>query len=643
MVATILMVICVSIGLIEVSVGFIKDDKIRKILGAVVVICGLLIRGISTWVGYENSEPQIYTTNGNEIEDNYICIKAGWAEKIYYTLEPYADPAVDGIEYTEPILITGSVVVSAKAQLLGTKWSKLAVRYIVVKDGEVIVEDKDSDIKSLSVSLSDYNREYKEGDVLNCSDFVVKATWNNGEVTQIDNFEITPNVISAGENIVVISYGKNKCEIEIQGLESKATDSETGTLNQDEVTTEVSKVVDAIPDVSGMHEFSGHFDNEKQVNKYKFVPEVSGTYRFDFEAGDVNTGYSFYVIKADGEEKKRGYYSDSGKTVELDSGQEYYLNVEQLSGLPNYTIKIGIPQGIMDVTGNSIEHALTYEDQKDEYMYTAPITGKYRLNFFSDDTTSSYKVEIRKPNKERVAYAYYSDSGKTVDLDAGESYKIVVEQTNGFAGYKIEICVPNEEKQVTDNIINGSLWYEDQLDNYTYIAPVTGKYRFDFGSNNVNNSYSFQLRDTTDNRRLVYGSFSDKGKNAELEAGKKYLIQIQQHLGTEEYTINIGVPQPTKWVDGNSISGKITYIDQVDVYQYIAPISGKYTFEFDTSDVQCNYNVKVCSEKNETLMSTDASYKDKPVQLEAGQTYTIYVIQRSGYVEYTINIGEPEN
>ena len=63
MVATILMVICVAIGLIEVSVGFIKDDKIRKILGAVVVICGLLIRGISTWVGYENSEPQIYTTN----------------------------------------------------------------------------------------------------------------------------------------------------------------------------------------------------------------------------------------------------------------------------------------------------------------------------------------------------------------------------------------------------------------------------------------------------------------------------------------------------------------------------------------------------------------------------------------------------
>ena len=145
---------------------------------------------------YENSQPQIYTSNGNAIENNYISIKAALGEKVYYTLEPYADPAVDGIEYTEPIPITGSVVVSAKSRLLGTKWSDLAVRYILVKDGEVIVEDKNFNIKSLSASQSDKNREYREGDVLYSSDFVVKATWDDGEVTQIDNFEIIPRKVS---------------------------------------------------------------------------------------------------------------------------------------------------------------------------------------------------------------------------------------------------------------------------------------------------------------------------------------------------------------------------------------------------------------------------------------------------------------
>lgn len=73
------------------------------------------------------TQPQTYTTNGNAVENNYICIKAEWEEWAYYTLEPYADPAVDGIKYTEPIPITGSVVMSAKSQFLGIKWSDLTV------------------------------------------------------------------------------------------------------------------------------------------------------------------------------------------------------------------------------------------------------------------------------------------------------------------------------------------------------------------------------------------------------------------------------------------------------------------------------------------------------------------------------------
>ena len=125
-----------------------------------------------------------------------------------------------------------------------------------------------------------------------------------------------------------------------------------------------------------------------------------------------------------------------------------------------------------------------------------------------------------------------------------------------------------------------------------------GKYRFDFSSNNVNNNYNFKLYDSEDNNILVNENFYSKGKNVNLEAGRKYVIQIQQLSGTEEYTINIGVPQPTKWVEGNSISGKITYNGQEDTYQYMAPISGKYMFEFDTSDVQCKYQVEVYSEKN---------------------------------------------
>ena len=131
--------IVMVIGIINVVVGWCKKNKKTKRIGAITVIGGVVAGFIFTFIAYENSQPQIYTTNGDAVENNYICIKAGWKEEVYYTLEQYADPAVDGIKYTEPIPITGSVAVSAKSRLLGMKWSGLAVRYILVKDGKIII------------------------------------------------------------------------------------------------------------------------------------------------------------------------------------------------------------------------------------------------------------------------------------------------------------------------------------------------------------------------------------------------------------------------------------------------------------------------------------------------------------------------
>lgn len=646
-------VIIMLVGMIDILVN--KDKSKHKVArGKAIAIVGVALDFFLLIITYNVGIPQIYTMNGDTAENNFICIKGVWGAKVYYSLEPYADPAVDGIEYTEPIPIAGSVVVSAKSKILGSKWSELAVREIVVKNGKVIVVDKNSDIKALNADLSDKNRQYSAGDVLTGADFVVKATLDNGQVTPIYNFEITPDTISAGDNIIVISYGEAKCEIKIYGLEGNTTGSEGENSRLDgaasgnyetetggnDITTEVSKIIDDIPDVSDMSEFSGSFESKKQENIYRFVPKVSGTYRFDFKSDNVNANYQFYVSKPDGEKIASGsYYSDSGKTAELESGQVYYLNVKQYSDMPKYTISIGTPQAVMDVAGNRIEHSLTYMDQKDRYMYTAQITGKYRLNFSIDDSTCTYRVKIYGMNKELIASENTNNDGKTVDLTAGITYQIVVEQMKGFTGYNIEICVPNEETQVVSNAINGSIWYKDQIDKYIYIAPETGKYRFDFGTNNVNNNYKFGLYDTADNSLLVSGRcLDDDGKNAYLEAGKKYLIQIQQSSGSEDYTINIGVPQPVKQVEGNSISGKITYTGQEDVYQYTAPVDGEYTFVFDISDVQCYYYVKVYSEKNELLMSADSSYKNKSVQLVPGQTYTINVIQSKGNFEYTINI-----
>ena len=140
MVAIIIEVIITIASIITTVVKSYKKKENAKKTGIIMFVFLSFANLILFFVTYEISKPQIYTTNGNATENNYICIKAGWKEKVYYTLESYADPAIDGIEYTNPIPITGSVAVSAKSRLF-TKWSDLAERYIVLKNGTLIISN----------------------------------------------------------------------------------------------------------------------------------------------------------------------------------------------------------------------------------------------------------------------------------------------------------------------------------------------------------------------------------------------------------------------------------------------------------------------------------------------------------------------
>lgn len=143
MVGIIVALIIMVLGIIAIVLGACKKSEKIKAAGIIIAVVGLIAEFVFVFVTYKNSQPQIYTTNGNAVENNYICIKAEWCETVYYTLEQYADPAVDGIKYTEPIPITGSVVVSAKSQFLFMKWSDLTVRKIVVKDGTLSISNPD--------------------------------------------------------------------------------------------------------------------------------------------------------------------------------------------------------------------------------------------------------------------------------------------------------------------------------------------------------------------------------------------------------------------------------------------------------------------------------------------------------------------
>lgn len=273
-------------------------------------------------------------------------------------------------------------------------------------------------------------------------------------------------------------------------------------------------------------------------------------------------------------------------------------------------------------------------------MYTAPITGQYRFDFNGNDVNSNYRFYIYADNNETKASNYYQDKGKTVELKEGETYAIIVKQFSGYLDYTINIGVPNAIVNIESNSFSGNLAYTGQLDRYTYTAPTTGKYRFDFVSDNVQNDYRFYAY-AADNTLLASEYYTRGGKTIDLIAGETYRIEIKQSSGIEKYTINIGIPNIISNIEGNSITGNLTYKDQEDRYTYTAPTTGNYTFNFETNDASTDYRFYIFSSNNAQIVSKYYSNKKASVQLEAGQVYTIKIRYSSGFPLYQIGIDVP--
>lgn len=94
-------------------------------------------------------------------------------------------------------------------------------------------------------------------------------------------------------------------------------------------------------------------------------------------------------------------------------------------------------------------------------------------------------------------------------------------------------------------------------------------------------------------------------------------------------------------VNGNSISGNLTFDNEKHEYKYNASNPGKYRFDFDINDVNCRYKITIYSSKNEKLSSGYSNNGGITVTLDKEKTYIIRIEQYSGYCSYNISIGVP--
>lgn len=281
----------------------------------------------------------------------------------------------------------------------------------------------------------------------------------------------------------------------------------------------------------------------------------------------------------------------------------------------------------------------------DTYNFTAPIDGMYRFSFSGMVNGFEIRVSIVNADGKRVdGYTGLgNNSGITVELKKECDYTVKVESYNGTGDYVLKIWQQKTTIDITaKEKIYDCIEYRQQQNEYVFIPPISGIYRFDFYDVVNNVKFGVYIYDYLNYKVGGYNGVGNKsGIDVKLKEGEVYRVQVRQYDGVGDYTLVIGKQKPTQNITGKSIvTGKITYTNQKDIYMYTPSYSGEYKFLFSNMvngfevgmDIRDSLDYKVGGAAglgNEWWVKAE---------LEKGETYMIYVTQYIGSGEYMFKI-----
>lgn len=174
----------------------------------------------------------------------------------------------------------------------------------------------------------------------------------------------------------------------------------------------------------------------------------------------------------------------------------------------------------------------------------------------SEEALNAYTSESVGSSEEPVDESKETDSDKgilKIDSIVSNTYNAVAIED---APFEIQ---PNE-------IIgfSGEVSSDGQSNDYEYISPLSGTYRFEFS--NVPNGTDLRLKiynSGWEEMKSDYDLDNGDGLTENLTAGEKYYIRVEQYREYGAYTLNVGQKKETVDITNfTAISDSIQYTDQ---------------------------------------------------------------------------------
>lgn len=378
--------------------------------------------------------------------------------------------------------------------------------------------------------------------------------------------------------------------------------------------------------------WEGSISDSNKEDHYTFTAPRDGRYGFTFENIMANASLHLEILDSTGERVLSNYSNEC--YLVMTEGETYSIKVEQSSGSTQYTLRVGIQKPTRDISSvTTVYDQVSFADQKNVYMFTAPISGRYRFDLTETNANTTFHIMMWDKYEKEILSDY--SGGAYVVLDAGETYQLQVRYYNKLGSYVMRVYFQKETRDITGyGTVNDSIEYDDQKNVYTFTPPVTGRYRFDLTESSVNTTYHLMMWDKYDKELL---SDYSGGAYAILDAGETYQLQVRYYNGHDAYKMLIGYQkEPIDITGADAVYDRITFDDQKNVYYFKPSQTGDYELTVSNIDSSCTLKLMAWDKRGDEILT---SYNGQgTLSLEANETYEIQVRQYNGYDSYRFSI-----
>lgn len=412
------------------------------------------------------------------------------------------------------------------------------------------------------------------------------------------------------------------------------------------VSESVGKSYDVTP--AQVNHFYPEFGSRQETYRWSFSASVKGTYVVWLDGRQAGCEEVVKLLDSDGNLLFQLNTRDGNCfVIELQQG-EYTLEVFQGYPFSGYSLHVGHPSKPLDISGYNVIHdnMMSYF-QSNTYTYTPETSGLYAFSLSGFTGGAEVKMEVRGENGRILEHRDNVNNGKSIilELEAGQTYTLYLENGPYISPYTLTVSTQRPVLDVTGyTSVADRVSYQSQQLRYSFVAS--------------DSQYTFLLQGMDDDSAFVkmylYGPNGERLYNSDwcpndssvrldnLVAGETYTIVVEQSHKLTDFVLHLLTPgEPVQIRDHVGIRDEMFYAGQTNAYRFTVERDDAYCFALDIHGHDwAGLQIEIYDSENQMINRYylwDGEAFDMDF-LEVGKTYTIYLTQTAGSMQYTFCI-----